>query len=261
VGDTAGASVSSEQASSRHDIERALIRLSQISFGKLELADTVTELSRIVVELLAEEHVVVRSAEPDRADVWAASSDLAAQLEELQEALDQGPTQSATPAVLVSGPLAQDARWPAFGGRAARLGMQAAMSIAFGSPELLTGSVTVYSDRHDAFSSTRQQLLHTFVGCASVLLRNAQELAEAQRLVDQLRAQLDQFAAVERAVGMLMTRRGWDAEIALTALRKRSQRENEKLTTVAQRLLDEAVRVARAAQAKAASAESARHTC
>ena len=51
---------------------------------------------------------------------------------------------------------------------------------------------------------------------------------------------------IDRAVGIIMSRSGGTAEQALAKLRRSSQKDHKELSAVAQRILDEAVRLAEA---------------
>jgi AmiR/NasT family two-component response regulator len=65
-------------------------------------------------------------------------------------------------------------------------------------------------------------------------------------LATQLQTALSSRAVIDQAIGILRGRTGASVEEAFARLRAISQAENTKLATVAQRILDEAVRRARA---------------
>ena len=77
---------------------------------------------------------------------------------------------------------------------------------------------------------------------------NAQLLAQAQERTKQLQRALDNRAVIDQAIGIIRSRSGASAEEAFDRLTRISQAENVKLHVVAERLVDEAVRRARARQ-------------
>lgn len=85
-----------------------------------------------------------------------------------------------------------------------------------------------------------------FAAPAAVAVHNAQVLAQAMALTAQLQAALASRPVIDQAVGILRGRSGSTAEEAFAVLRSISQTEHVKLAAVAQRVVDEAVRRARA---------------
>ena len=77
-------------------------------------------------------------------------------------------------------------------------------------------------------------------------LYNAQLLAFARDRTEQLQRALDSRAVIDQAIGIIRSRSGVTADEAFDRLRRRSQSDNVKLVVVAEHLVDEAVRRARA---------------
>jgi AmiR/NasT family two-component response regulator len=77
-------------------------------------------------------------------------------------------------------------------------------------------------------------------------VHNAQILAQAMALAVQLQTALSTRPVIDQAIGLLRGRSGRSAEDAFAQLRAISQTEHRKLAEVAQRIVDEAVRRARA---------------
>ncbi len=77
-------------------------------------------------------------------------------------------------------------------------------------------------------------------------VHNAQVLAQATTLAAQLQAALSTRPVIDQAIGLIRGRTGRSAEEAFSQLRAISQSEHRKLAEVAQRIVDEAVRRARA---------------
>ena len=87
-----------------------------------------------------------------------------------------------------------------------------------------------------------------FAGPAAVSVYNAQLLAGAQERTARLQRALGSRAVIDQAIGIIRSRSGVSAEEAFDRLTRISQAENVKLRVVAERLVEEAVRRARARQ-------------
>jgi len=81
---------------------------------------------------------------------------------------------------------------------------------------------------------------------AAIAVQNAQVLSQTKRLAAQLQAALNSRAVIDRAVGIVMSRSGGTADQAMAKMRTLSQNDHQKLSAVAQSILDEAVRRAEA---------------
>jgi AmiR/NasT family two-component response regulator len=82
-----------------------------------------------------------------------------------------------------------------------------------------------------------------------VSVQNAQALAQAKRLTAQLQSALTNRAVIDQALGIIMSRTGATPQEAFDRLRIISQKENRKLSAVADSTVAEAVRRARARHA------------
>jgi AmiR/NasT family two-component response regulator len=75
---------------------------------------------------------------------------------------------------------------------------------------------------------------------------NAQLLARAQERTRALQRALDSRAVIDQAIGIIRSRSGVSAEVAFDRLTRMSQTENIKLHLVAEQMVEEAARRARA---------------
>ncbi|MGZ4530458.1 MAG: ANTAR domain-containing protein, partial [Mycobacterium sp.] len=108
------------------------------------------------------------------------------------------------------------------------------------------GAVDVYAHRKDVFDEHAAELGEQFAEHAAVAVHNAQALVQAATLITQLKTALSTRAVTDQAIGLIRGRTGASAEEAFTQLQAISQNEHRKLTDVSQRLVDQAVRRARA---------------
>lgn len=73
-------------------------------------------------------------------------------------------------------------------------------------------------------------------------VQNAQVLAHIERLTALLRSALQTRGAIDRAVGILMSRMGGTEGEAMARLRALSQNEHQRLEIVAEQIVEEALR-------------------
>ncbi len=146
----------------------------------------------------------------------------------------------------VSGSLGSDSRWPHFGGRVARMHVHSALALPLIVGDQLIGSINAYAKSRDAFAEHAVRLGSQFARPAAVSVYNAQLLANAQERTLRLQRALASRATIDQAIGIIRSRSGSTAEEAFERLTHISQTENVKLHAVAEQLVEEAVRRARA---------------
>ena len=186
-----------------------------------------------------------------RIRTWAVTAEFVAEIDTVQyRDLSEGPCitcmDSRRPAV--SGSLGSDSRWPHFGGRVARMGVHSALALPLVVGDRVIGAINSYAHRRDAFTEHAVQLGSQFAGPAAVSVYHAQLLASARERTDRLQRALKSRAVIDQAIGIIRSRGGLSATAAFDRLSNISQEENVKLTVVAERLVDEAVRRARLRQ-------------
>ena len=146
----------------------------------------------------------------------------------------------------VSGSLGSDKRWPHLGGRVARMGVHSALSLPLIVGGDVIGAINAYANSRDSFGERAVRLGSQFAGPAAVSIHNAHLLAIARERTEQLQRALDSRAVIDQAIGIIRSRSGVDAQVAFDRLIRMSQAENLKLHVVAEQLVGEAVRRARA---------------
>jgi GAF domain-containing protein len=184
-----------------------------------------------------------------RIQTWSATAVFVHDIDTVQyEELHEGPCitcmESRRPCV--SGSLGSDRRWPHFGGRVARMAVHSALSLPLIVGDEVIGAINAYARSRDAFGEHAVQLGSQFAGSAAVSVYNAQLLAAAQERTKALQRALDSRAVIDQAIGIIRSRSGVSAEVAFDRLTRLSQTENIKLYLVAERMVEEAARRARA---------------
>ena len=178
-----------------------------------------------------------------------ATADFVETIDKVQyDELREGPclTCMSTRRVAVSGSLGSDARWPHFGGRVARMDVHSALSLPLIVGGDVIGAINTYAKARDAFGEHAVVLGVQFAASAAVSVYHAQLLHSARTRTEQLQRALGSRAVIDQAIGIIRSRSGASAEQAFERLTQRSQQENIKLVTLAEQLVDEAVRRAQA---------------
>ena len=231
------------------DLQDSLSRLAKLATGLLPLEDSLTRVAQYAVRAIpGAEGAGLTLLEENRSDTIVSTADFVAQIDDIQYSLGQGPCVSAVAdrKIVLSGSLGGDQRWPQFGSRVARLGVHSVVSLPLITDEGVVGAMNVYAHGKNAFTADAGRLGELFAVPAAIAVQNAQVLAQTKRLASQLQVALSSRGVIERAVGIMMSRSGGTEAEALDRLRTLSQHQHEKLPVVAQSIVQEAVRRARA---------------
>jgi GAF domain-containing protein len=126
------------------------------------------------------------------------------------------------------------------------MAVHSALSLPLMVGDQVIGAINAYARSRDTFGEHAVQLGSQFAGPAAVSVYNAQLLAGAQERTKALQRALDSRAVIDQAIGIIRSRSGATAEQAFERLTRLSQTENVKLHLIAERMVEEAVRRARA---------------
>jgi len=169
------------------------------------------------------------------------------EVEEIQYGINEGPciSAAATGHTMTSGSLSGDPRWPRFGPGVGRLGVHSVLALPLLTAGGVIGAINVYARPRDAFDGRAEHIGQVFAEPAAIAVRNAQILAQTQRLVGNLQAALTSRAIIDQAIGIMISRTGDTAEEAFDRIRRRSQAEHVKVASIAQQIVEVAARRAR----------------
>ena len=232
------------------DLRQSLTALSHLvmGHGRQGLEASLTQIAEFAVRAVpGADGAGLTLMEHNRPDTIVASADFVREVDAIQYGIGEGPCISAAAErrTVTCGSLSTDGQWPRFGPRVARLGVHSALSLPLIADGDVLGAMNIYAKARDAFGERAVELGELFAVPAAISVHNAQVLAQTGRLADQLRAALTSRSTIDRAVGIVMSRTGRGQDEAFEKLRVMSQVENRKLSDVAQRMVDEAVRRAR----------------
>jgi ANTAR domain/GAF domain len=186
--------------------------------------------------------------ENDRPDTIVASAEFVKEVDAIQYGLGQGPciTAAAEGRTVMSGSLQGERRWPRFGPRVAQLGVHSVLSLPLMGPHGALGAMNVYGHVRDSFDQRAIELGELFAVPAAISVRNAQVLAQAKRVAARLQSALTSRSVIDQALGILISRSGCTADDAFAKLVTMSQADNRKVSAIAQQMVDDARRRARA---------------
>ncbi|PWW20906.1 ANTAR domain-containing protein [Geodermatophilus normandii] len=167
------------------------------------------------------------------------SGELAARGDERQYELDDGPClQSLRTGRVVRVPdMAREQRWGRYPRRALDAGVHASLSFPLTVGTRGRGALNLYASRPDAFTDADERLGRSWAAQASGALSVAWRMAAGEETVDNLTQAVTTRQEIGQAVGLLMAQRRCTADEAFALLKGASQRSNEKLREVAQRIV------------------------
>lgn len=118
-------------------------------------------------------------------------------------------------------------------------GVVSTLSLPMISGEASVGAMNLYARTAKAFNEDDELVGMELAGAAGAVLSNVAAYWTAFDLGEQLNEAMKTRAVIEQAKGMLMARSPQlSADEAFAMLRAASQRENVKLNTIAQRIVD-----------------------
>ena len=169
----------------------------------------------------------------------ASTGTLASQCDECQYELGHGPCPEAiATAATVSVPdLSREQRWPGYARHALVAGARSSLSIALSDHAPAVGALNVYARKRDAFDDNAIVLAQTFAAYAAVALANVRLYNTQVAVAQQMQAMMNSRVVIEQAKGVIMGKRGCNADDAFAALVEMSRATNRRLGDVAAALV------------------------
>ncbi|MCK9922023.1 GAF and ANTAR domain-containing protein [Frankia sp. AgPm24] len=236
------------------DLAASLAGLSGLLIGHRSLRETLLHIAEFAVQAIpGAQGAGLAMRTDDQPRTVVANAEFVRAVDDVQDRLGEGPGLLAVGSgcTQVSGSLGGEARWPRFGPRVGRMGVHSVLSLPLLLPDRVVGAMTVYAHAKNAFGPDAVRVGELFARPAAVSAHNAQVLAQSQRLAVQLQEALTSRAVIDQALGVIMSRTGSGPEEAFERLRTMSRSQHLKVAQLAQRLVDEAIRRARARQPSA----------
>lgn len=167
------------------------------------------------------------------------TDDLVFELDQVQYRLNEGPcvhalTHNETVAFRVD----DKDPFPRFAEAAASNFISAVLSTPLTLRGHGIGAINIYSGTVPSFPDEQVETARLFAEQATVVLANGLAYDNSTTLNSRLQEALLSRDVIGQAKGLIMAQEGCDSEEAFGRLRHRSQRENRKLRTIAQEIVD-----------------------
>lgn len=169
-----------------------------------------------------------------RVEIPAATDELAATGDRLQEELGEGPALNTLwdDETVYVPDLANDDRWPTWGPRLIKAtGAASVLTFRLFTLSDVIGALSMYSTDVDAFSEEDKEEGMALAAHIAIAVLAAQR-------IDQYETALDSRTVISQACGVLMERYGIDSVAAFNVLTRVSSNQNVKLRHVATELLE-----------------------
>jgi GAF domain-containing protein len=170
----------------------------------------------------------------------AATDARSAALEAAQEETGEGPCVDSliNDTIVHTADLATDPRWPTVSEALGGLGIHAILGVPIRIGGAAVGSLNTYRDHPGEWDGSEITAIAAHGRIIEEVLTSALLAREQHTIVTQLRHALDSRVTIERAVGVVMARRGLDPVKAFNELRLRARSERRRVIEVAQEVLD-----------------------
>jgi GAF domain-containing protein len=184
---------------------------------------------------------VMLAGETGRLEFVAASQERVVEAEQRQSRLGTGACFEAfsTNRIVTAEDLEADDRWPDYAGHVAQLGLRSVLGVPMNAFGQTIGVINIYRERAGTWADEDIVGAEIITAMGAGYVLNANQLRAQHTLSEQLREAIASRDVIGQAKGILMARANVDADTAFDLLRRRSQEHNEKLRSLAQRVVDE----------------------
>jgi GAF domain-containing protein len=223
------------------DVAASIVEMQALLLGTETIQEFLAELAGLAILTVGEGLSCGITLQSNGRPLTVASTDaLAAQVDEVQYGLDQGPCLHAmrTGTQVSIEDLASDQRWGAYAATAFQRGIRSSLSLPLGSGSDTIGAFNLYSRVTGSFGQAATRRAERFAQNASGALSIAIRLADHVALTDQLRTSLASRSVIDQAIGVLMGQRRITAAEAFAILRTTSQNRNIKLRAFAAQIVE-----------------------
>ena len=219
------------------------VGLADTLVADYDVIDLLYNLSTACVELLAVDTAGIMVTADGRGSLQtvASSHERTELLELFQLQNDEGPCldtfRQGRPVTCHD--LSRDGgRWPTFSAHAYQRGYRSVHTRPMRVRNTVIGALNLFGDRPGPVPETDLFTAQALADIATISIIRDRTADTLTQLVEQLRTALNSRVTIEQAKGMLAGRLGIDTDEAFTQLRQYARNHGERLTTVAQKVLD-----------------------
>jgi len=216
------------------------VQMHDLIIGSSNAAEFLTELSTVAAATLSDAAGVfiecgVTLRRRKRTATIAGSSERAAVLDKLEQALGNGPCIASLDAMkpMVLSDVKTDTRWPAYQEVLAGNGCHSALGVPLALDEHQAAALNFFATEPDVFTPGVVQRAEGFADLAGRALRLALRIADAQNLADDLKSAMASRTTIDLACGVIMAQNRCSQEEAMTLLTRASSHRNQKLRDLA----------------------------
>ncbi|WP_433728241.1 ANTAR domain-containing protein [Actinoplanes sp. CA-051413] len=212
-------------------------------FDVLEFLHTLTERCVQLLGVTAAGLMVTDGAGKLR--VVAASSERTRLLELFELQTDEGPCVECfhTAAAVSVDNLPTAGRWPRFTAAASEVGFAAVHALPMRLRSDVVGALNLFGTEPGALDRENLRIGQALADIATVGLLQQRAIRARDVLTEQLQAALNSRVLIEQAKGLLAERLQIDVEQAFTILRSTARNRNQRLSDLAQALVDGTERI------------------
>lgn len=228
------------EESADNDVAASIAELQNLQLGTQDIEDFLQELAVLAARRVTGGLSCGITLQPNGRPLTVASSDtLAAQMDEVQYGIDDGPCLHAmrTGQVVRIDDTSGEARWSGFSMRAAARGIRCTLSLPLTADGRHIGALNLYATVAAAFGPDETRRAEGLAANAAGALALAVRQAASTALTSQLRASLASRAVIDQALGVIMAQERCAQAQAFAILRAASQNRNVKLRDIAAQIV------------------------
>ena len=223
----------------RGDIAASITELQNLLLATSGIEQILQEVTVLAARTVGSGLSCGITLQPNGHPVTVATSDpRAAQVDEVQYELDEGPClHSMRNSVRVSvEDTAGEERWGGFSTRAAANGIRSSLSMPLSADGIL-GALNLYAPVPKAFGETEVRRAEVLAASAAATLALAARQSSTAVLTGQLREALASRSVIDQALGIIMAQERCSSTQAFAILRGASQNRNVKLREIAHQIV------------------------